>query len=91
MCSKEKQFYEILKKYGVKDYWCSSGFDPASSQPCGTVVFRSNISRCILPELFEMYNDIENDKIYVGVKFRSKMMDEFILKDKEYREVSYRF
>lgn len=77
MCSKEKQFYNILKSYGVKDYWCSSGFDPASSQPCGGIVFRSNINHCIATKLFEMYNDIESDDIYVSIKLRNKLIDDF--------------
>ena len=89
MCSKEKQFYEILKKYGVKDYWCTKEFSPSDSQPCGVIVFRSDINHCIATKLFEMYNDIEGDDIYVSIKFRNKLIDDFILNGKEYRKVFY--
>lgn len=36
-----------------------------------------------------MYNDIESDDIYVSIKFRNKLIDDFILNGKEYRKVFY--
>ena len=52
-------------------------------------MFRSNINHCIATKLFEMYNDTESDDIYVSIKLRNKLIDDFILKGKEYREVIY--
>lgn len=31
--SKEKQFFDILKKYGITEYWCSKEFDPKEDFP----------------------------------------------------------
>lgn len=87
MFSKEKQFYEILKKYGVKDYWCTSGFNPSDSQPGGTLIFRSELSSGLCIELEDMYNDIETDTIYVQVYFVDKSNKHILLKGKEYRVV----
>ena len=36
--SKEKQFFDILKKYGITEYWCSKEFDPQDEYPGYRVV-----------------------------------------------------
>ena len=34
---KEKQFFDILKKYGITDYLCSEEFDPSEEFSGGSV------------------------------------------------------
>ena len=51
--SKEKQFFDILKKYGITEYWCSKEFDPSDEYPKNEL---------LLPALsiIDLYTD-END------------------------------
>lgn len=84
MCSKEKQFYEILKKYNVKDYWCSSEFNPKDKNPCGTIVFDENVMCGIDSEISDLFNDYDNDVLYVYIYMADKTTIKSYTMDKIY-------
>lgn len=57
--SKEKQFFDILKKYGITEYWCSKEFDPSDEYPKNELLLPTNDPNPAL-SIIDLYTD-END------------------------------
>ena len=55
---KEKQFFDILKKYGITEYWCSKEFDPSEDFPVGAVFLPTDDAAPEL-ELYDLYTRME--------------------------------
>ena len=55
---KEKQFFDILKKYGITEYWCSKEFDPSEDFPVGSVFLLTDDAAPEL-ELYDLYTRME--------------------------------
>ena len=55
---KEKQFFDILKKYGITEYWCSKEFDPSEDFPVGAVFLPTDDAAPAL-EIYDLYTRID--------------------------------
>ena len=56
--SKEERFYEILKKYGVKEFWCSHEMDLSLKYPLGVLYVgcSMNCREELEKELWKLFN-----------------------------------
>lgn len=57
---KGKKFVNILKKYGITEYWCDEDFDINEEHPFATVVVPKHDWSLTL-EIQELYNDYSDD------------------------------
>ena len=55
---KEKQFFDILKKYGITEYWCSKEFDPSEDITVGSVFLPTDDAAPAL-EIYDLYTRID--------------------------------
>lgn len=58
--SKGKQFLDILKKYGVTEYWCDEDFDINEEHPFVNILIPSSDTNLIMEVTF-LYNDYDNE------------------------------
>lgn len=91
--SKEKQFFDILKKYDITEYWCSKEFDPSEDFPVGSVLLPTDEGAPAV-EISDLYTKmVEYTQEYcsVGVFIRGTGDSEIFnaaTKNMERREVS---
>lgn len=74
--SKEKQFFDILKKYGITEYWCSKEFDPKDEYPGYKVVIPTNDPKPA-NDIYDLYTPREEDGGQVIVFKEDKNSDFF--------------
>ena len=89
---KEKQFFDILKKYGITEYWCSKEFDPSEDFPGGSIHLPTDDPKPAL-ELYDLYTIIDvcpDEYCLVMVTKGSKDSETFNIatNDLERREVN---
>ena len=89
---KEKQFFDILKKYGITEYWCSKEFDLSEDFPVGSVLLPTDEGAPAV-EISDLYTKmVEYTQEYcsVGVFIRAGDSEIFnaATKNMERREVS---
>ena len=67
--NKEKRFYEILKKYGVKEFWATPGLVLSDEHPNGdiTVSCSKKYVSELGDDLYELYNDCVEDDLLVNI------------------------
>ena len=91
--SKEKQFFDILKKYDITEYWCSKEFEPSEDFPVGSVLLPTDEGAPAV-EISDLYTKmVEYTQEYcsVGVFIRGAGDSEIFnaaTKNMERREVS---
>lgn len=64
---KRDKFLNILKKYGVKEYWCTPEFNPGEEHPYGMLVFPfKNASMfCEIDDLYNDYTEDDTSMLYI--------------------------
>lgn len=58
--SKSQLFLELLQSQGIREYWCSNGFNPDEEYPYANLVIPSKNS-ALAVEIMDLYNDFDND------------------------------
>ena len=65
MVTMKKEFINILRSYGITEYWCSKGFDPGADEPCGEVLLPTGHSGSAA-RVYDLFN--ETDTMLVDVR-----------------------
>ena len=65
LTGQEKEFINILRSYGITEYWCSKGFDPGADKPCGELLLPTGHSGCAA-RVYDLFN--ETDTMLVDVR-----------------------
>lgn len=60
--SKGKQFLDILRKYGVSEYWCDKDFDIDEEHPYTELVIPAK-GWDVIREIRALYNDYSDDDL----------------------------
>lgn len=60
MVSKKDEFLQILRKYGITEYWCDPFFHPEREHPVASIVFPVNNPH-LSEEVDNLYNDYSSD------------------------------
>ena len=88
--SKGKQFLDILKKYGVTEYWCDKDFDIDEEHPYNEIVIPSK-EWGVIREIRSLYNDYSDDDLshltVWGVSSNDSLFGQYT-QDKEKRVIS---
>ena len=58
MVTMKKEFINILRSYGITEYWCSKGFDPSEDFPVGAVFLPTDDAAPAL-EIYDLYTRID--------------------------------
>ena len=64
--SREKQFFDILKKYGITEYWCSREFDPSDEYPKDELLLPTNDPDPAL-SIIDLYTDEKDPEGYCSL------------------------
>ena len=65
LTGQEKEFINILRSYGITEYWCSKGFDPGADEPCGELLLPTGHSGSAA-RVYDLFN--ETDTMLVDVR-----------------------
>lgn len=87
---KGKQFLDILKKYGITEYWCDKDFDINEEHPYSEIVIPTK-EWGVIREIRSLYNDYSDDDLshltVWGVSSNDSLFVQYT-QDKEKRIVS---
>ena len=64
LTGQEKEFINILRSYGITEYWCSKGFDPGADEPCGELLLPTGHSGCAA-RVYDLFNETDTMRVDV--------------------------
>ena len=64
MVTMKKEFINILRSYGITEYWCSKGFDPGADKPCGKLLLPTGHSGCSA-RVYDLFNETDTMRVDV--------------------------
>lgn len=64
--SKEKQFFDILKKYDITEYWCSKEFDPSDEYPTTELLLPTDNPEPAV-SIIDLYTDEKDPEGYCSL------------------------
>ena len=64
LTGQEKEFINILRSYGITEYWCSKGFDPGADEPCGELLLPTDHSGCAA-RVYDLFNETDTMRVDV--------------------------
>ena len=64
LTGQEKEFINILRSYGITEYWCSKGFDPGADEPCGKLLLPTGHSGCVA-RVYDLFNETDTMRVDV--------------------------
>lgn len=62
MVTMKKEFINILRSYGITEYWCSKGFDPGADEPCGELLLPTGHSGCAA-RVYDLFNETDTMRV----------------------------
>lgn len=67
LTGQEKEFINILRSYGITEYWCSKGFDPGADEPCGELLLPTGHSGCAA-RVYDLFNETDTMRVRTAVE-----------------------
>lgn len=64
--NKKERFYEILKKYGVSEFWCNKDFDLSEEYPCGELYIDCKNTE-MKSDLYTLFNESTSEDDLTGI------------------------